>query len=84
VNTANLASQWQTWVALAIAAGCAVWVAWRLVRPFIGRARSVCQSGCGSESCGAGEPGMDDLIQIEAAAAGASPSPRINAQQQSH
>jgi hypothetical protein len=52
-----IVTQWQTIVAVAIAAGCGVWVVWRLLRPFI--ARSV--DACGGESDDSG------LIQIEAA-----------------
>jgi hypothetical protein len=54
----TIADQWQTIVAIVIAASCGVWVLWRLLRPFIGRVVDSC-----------GEPSGDDssLIQIEPA-----------------
>ena len=53
-----IVTQWQTLVAIVIAASCGVWVLWRLLRPFIGRVVDSC-----------GEPSGDDssLIQIEPA-----------------
>ncbi len=31
--------EWQTYVAVPVAVGCACWVGWRLLRPFVKRER---------------------------------------------
>ncbi len=54
----TIADQWQTIIAIAIAAGCGVWVVWRLLRPFIGRV---------VDSCGVRSDDDPHLIQIEPA-----------------
>ncbi len=38
-----ISTQWQTIVAIAIAAACAAWVVWRLLRPFVGRVVDACR-----------------------------------------
>ena len=55
-----ISTQWQTIVAIAIAAACGVWVVWRLLRPFVGRA---------VDACGGGGDDDSRLIQIEPARA---------------
>ena len=76
-GVAAVEAHWQTVIAIAIAASCGVWVAWRLMRPFIGRV---------VDACGRGGGGDDDsrLIQIEPAATDISADSAVKTEPRSH